>query len=154
MSERIICTYFLAERRYALKKLSSEATAKKKSEQVEEPKEETAQMEDQPQVQEATELAISESHLSIADRFFYDEHNYEKAAAEYGLAMNEEKDETLKLKANYMMAECYVKLGKYKEAKAIFNKMATEFGKHYLGASAKRRLEHLSDYLVIDEEGE
>ncbi|MGB9596360.1 MAG: tetratricopeptide repeat protein [Candidatus Poribacteria bacterium] len=137
-----------------MKKSSSDGTAKKKLEPIEEPKEDATQKEVQNQVQETTELAISETHLSIADSFFYDKHDYEKAIAEYSLAINEEKDENLKLKANYMMAECYVKLGKYKEAKAIFEKMATDFGKHFLGASAKRRLAHLSDYLVIDEEGE
>ncbi len=126
-------------------------TAKKKSEQVEKSKEEISQNGGQTQVQETTELAISESHLSIADRFFYDDCDYAKAVTEYSLAINEEKDETLKLKAKYMMAECYVKLGKYKEAKAIFEKMANDFSKHYLGASAKRRLAHLSDYLVIDD---
>jgi len=132
-----------------LKKSSSDETAKKKSEPKEESKEEVTQEETQAKI--TGELAILETHLSIADRFYYDEHNYEKAIEEYNLAINEEKDETLKLKANYMMAECHIKLGKYKEAKEILEKMATDFGKHYLGASAKRRLKHLSDYLVIDD---
>jgi TolA-binding protein len=141
------------ERRYALKKSSSDGTAKKKSEPNEETTQESTEevIEEEPQDQNISELVVIETHLSIGDRLFHEEHDYIKATEEYTLAIADSDDETIKLKANYMMAECYAKMEKYKEAKEIFEIIAADSNQHYLRASAKRRLEHLSDYLVVDE---
>jgi tetratricopeptide (TPR) repeat protein len=139
-----------------LKKSSSDETTNDKPE----PKEEVTQevtledtqevSQEEPQDQNIRELVVLETHLSIGDRFFHEEHDYIKAIEEYTLAIDESDDETIKLKANYMMAECYAKMEKYKEAKEIFESIAVDSQQHYLRASAKRRLEHLSDYLVVD----
>ena len=138
-----------------MKKSSSDGTDKKKSEPKTEPNEEATQevnevIQEEPQDQNISELVVLETHLSIGDKFFYEEHDYIKAIEEYKLAIDGSDDENIKLKAHYMMAECYAKIEKYKEAKEIFENIAANFGQHYLRASAKRRLEHLSDYLVVD----
>jgi tetratricopeptide (TPR) repeat protein len=136
-----------------LKKSNSDEIVNEKPEeevtqQVLEATQEVAQ--EEPQDQNISKFVVLETHLFIGDRFFHEEHDYIKAIEEYALAIDESDDETIKLKASYMMAECYTKMEKYKEAKEIFESIAADSQQHYLKASAKRRLEHLSDYLVVD----
>ncbi len=94
------------------------------------------------------ELVSTESHFSAGDRFFYEDRDYEQALEEYRQAAEEESDELLRLRARYWMAECYVKMQKIEEAMDIFEALAEEHGNHYLGDSAGRRINALTEHVV------
>jgi TolA-binding protein len=94
------------------------------------------------------EAVGTESHFSLGNKFFYEERDYEKAIEEYRKAAAEESDELIRLKARYWMAECHVKTGKTEEAMNIFKTIADEHGYHYLGDSARRRGNALTEYIV------
>jgi TolA-binding protein len=98
--------------------------------------------------EKAPEVISAESHLSLANKLYYDDRNYEEAINEYKKAVKEETDELIKLKARYWMAESHVKLEEKKKAMKLFKSIAEEYEGHYLGDSAKRRLSALTDYIV------
>lgn len=98
--------------------------------------------------EEKPQIVSTESHLSQGNRFYYEERDYEKAAEEYRLATEEETDELLRLKARYWMAESLVKAGKVEEAIDAFKALAEEHKGHYLGDSARRRVEALTEYIA------
>jgi len=98
------------------------------------------------------ELSDLKTHLYLGNNFYYEEKNYDKAIEEYKQVLEEEKDELILIKATYFMAESYVKLGKFGDAKKLFQTLAVNYKQHYLNDSAKKRLEHLSDYLVSENE--
>ena len=95
-----------------------------------------------------TEIVSTESHFSLGNKFFYEDRDYEQAIEEYRQAAKEESDELIRLKARYWMAESYVKIQKTEEAMNIFKAIAEEHGGHYLGDSARRRVEALTEYIV------
>ena len=99
---------------------------------------------------ESPELLTLETHLYLGNNLYYEEHNFEKAIEEYEKAVEEEKDELIWMKATYLMAECFVKLEKFREAKELFQSLAVNHKEHYLKDSARKRLEHLADYLVSE----
>lgn len=107
--------------------------------------------EETDETKEEAELSDLETNFSLGNKHYYEEHNYEKAIEKYKQALEEEKDELIRVKITYMMAECYVKIGKLKEAKELFQTLAVDYKQHYLNDSARRRLEHLTDYLVGEE---
>lgn len=115
-------------------------------------KDESDEMENINPDNKGNELSILESHHSIANRLFYEEHNYEKAIEEYEKALEGETDELIRAKMIYLMAESYVKLGKQKKALEYFQKLAVNYRQHYLYDSARKRVEHINDYLVEKEE--
>ena len=92
--------------------------------------------------------ASAESHFFSGNNLFYKEQNYERAIEEYLIAEKEESDKLTRLKARYLLAESYVKVGKIEEAVSMFKKVAKESKSHYLGDSAKRRVTALADYIV------
>jgi TolA-binding protein len=94
------------------------------------------------------EVISTESHLSLGNKLFYEDRDYEQAIEEYDKSVKAAKDEEIKLKARYWMAESHVKLGKIDEAKNIFGNIAEEHGDHYLGDSARKRLAALEEYIV------
>ena len=94
------------------------------------------------------EVISTESHFSLGSKFFYEERDYQKAIEEYRQAAEEESDELIKLKGLYWMAESYVKIGNTEEAIEILKAVAEEYEGHYLGDSARRRLEALTEYLA------
>jgi TolA-binding protein len=94
------------------------------------------------------ELVTTESHFSSGNRFFYEDRDYKQALEEYKQAAEEESDELLGLKERYWMAECYVKMQKIEEAMDIFRTLAEEHGDHYLGDSAGRRFNALTEHVV------
>lgn len=89
------------------------------------------------------QTVVLQSPLSLGDKAFYDEHDYAKAVEGYRTAIETAKDEYIKMKATYMMAESYVKLGQIEEAIKTFELLAKDHKAHYLKASAKRRIESL-----------
>jgi len=91
-------------------------------------------------------LSVDESHFFLGNRFYYENHDYVKAVAEYKQAAEEEKDELIRLKATYMLAESYVKMGKIEDARSTFETIAKDYKEHYLKDSARRRAEKLSEY--------
>lgn len=100
--------------------------------------------------EEGHKLPGSESHFFMGNKFFYEERDYEKAIQEYKQASEEETDESIRLKAIYLMAESHVKIGKIEDAINIFKTIADGYKEHYLKDSARRRIEKLSEYLTLD----
>lgn len=94
------------------------------------------------------ELVSTESHFSSGNRFFYEDRDYKQALEEYKQAAKEESDKLYRLRARYWMAECYVKVQKIEEAMDIFKALAKEHGDHYLGDSARRRIDALTEHIV------
>jgi len=105
-----------------------------------------------PEENEESELSTLETHFYLGNKFYYEELNFEKAIEEYKKTIEEEKEEIIWLKATYLMAESFVKLEQFKEAKELFQSLAVNHKQHYLRDSARRRLEHLSKYLVSENE--
>ncbi len=95
--------------------------------------------------EEDHEIISTESHFFLGNKCFYEERDYEKAIEEYRQAAKEEKNELIRLKACYWMAEAYVKIGKLEEAMSIFGQLAKQHGGSYLGDSARRRAESLAE---------
>jgi tetratricopeptide (TPR) repeat protein len=124
---------------------------KKASNEIEEIKPED-QEEDDDDDDNDDGLSILESHHSKGNRFYYEEHEYKNAIEEYEKALKEEKDELIKAKIIYQIAESYVKLGNHKKARELFQSLAQKYKEHHIYDSAKKRLEHLGDYLVEKEE--
>ncbi len=98
--------------------------------------------------EEKPETIDAESHFFLANNLYYNDRNYQEAAEEYKRAAKEESDELISLKARYWMAESYVKIEKPKEAMKIFKAIAAKHKNHYLGNSARRRVEVLTDYIA------
>lgn len=94
------------------------------------------------------EATSTESHFFLANKLYYDDRNYQEAVEEYRQAAAEESDKLIRLKARYWMAESCVKIEKKEEALEIFKAIAEEHGNHYLGDSARRRMEALTNYIV------
>lgn len=94
------------------------------------------------------EVVSTESHFSLGSKFFYEDRDYERAIEEYRQSVKEKSDELIWLKARYWMAESYVKTGNIEEALNIFKALAEEHEDHYLGDSARRRMETLTEYIV------
>lgn len=94
------------------------------------------------------EVVSTESHFSLGNKLFYEDRDYQQSIEEYRQAADKESDELIRLKARYWMAESYVKIGNVEEAMNIFKALAEEHGNHYLGDSAKRRMEALTEYIV------
>jgi thioredoxin-like negative regulator of GroEL len=109
---------------------------------------ETAELNPNPQ---ENELSALESHYSRGNRLFYEEHDYENAIEIYEKALEEENDELIRTKITYLMAESYVKQGKLKKARELFQTLADNYKQHYLNDSARKRIEHLNQYLVEKE---
>jgi tetratricopeptide (TPR) repeat protein len=106
----------------------------------------------EPETDKESGFSTLVTHLALGNNLYYEEHNFEKAIEEYEQAINEEKDELIWMKATYLMAECFVKLEKFREAKELFQSLAINHKEHYLKDSARKRLEHLADYLVSEKE--
>ncbi len=98
--------------------------------------------------EEKPDLVSTESHFSLGSKFFHEDRDYEQAIVEYQESVDKGQDELIRLKARYWMAESYVKLGKIDEAKVIFGAIMKKHGGHYLGDSARRRMEVLAEYIV------
>jgi tetratricopeptide (TPR) repeat protein len=107
--------------------------------------------EETDETKDETELSDLETNFSLGNKYYYEEHNYEKAIEKYEQALDEEDDELTRVKITYMMAESHVKIGKFREAKELFKTLALDYKQHYLNDSARKRLEHLADYLVDEE---
>ncbi|MBD3182683.1 tetratricopeptide repeat protein [Candidatus Poribacteria bacterium] len=89
-----------------------------------------------------------DSHFFKANNLYYEEQDYEGALEEYQKAAEEESDELIKLKSLYWMGECYLRLLNLEEAKGVFSKIAKEYPTHYIGDSARRRLNSLENFVV------
>jgi TolA-binding protein len=94
------------------------------------------------------EVVSTESHFFLGSKSFYEDRDYEQAIEEYRQAAKKESDELIRLRARYWMAESHVKIGNVKEAMNILKKLAEERQGHYLGDSARRRMEALTEYIV------
>ena len=94
------------------------------------------------------ETISTESHFFLGDKFYFEDRDYKRAVEEYQKAIKKELDELIKLKASYWAAESYVKIGELKKAISLFKKITKKHGGHYLGDSARRRVEILQDYIV------
>lgn len=94
------------------------------------------------------EVVSTESHFALGNRFFFEDHDYEQAVEEYQKSIKEGKDELIVIKAQYWMAESYVKLGKIDEARNILKEITQKHRSHYLGDSARKRVNALEDYIV------
>lgn len=119
----------------------------KRSEAVEKTDPDESDQEDTT-VDAETALVGMESHFQAGNRLYFEECDYEGAIKEYGQAAKEETDEEIRLKAQYWMAESYVKLMQIESAIKAFRKLADEHGTHYLGASAERRIQALNYFVV------
>lgn len=117
----------------------------KRSQVVEEPPlDETVEIEP---VEEELEVINVESHFFVGNRLFHQEREYEQAIAEYRQAAKEKTDKLTKFKARYWMAESHVKIGEIKKAMTILKKLSKDCANTYLGDSAKRRIESLTEYM-------
>ncbi len=96
-----------------------------------------------------SDLSIPQTHFSLGNQAFYDEHDYSKAIEEFKQAIKEEGDELRHLKAVYMLGESYAKLGKLKDAIKTFETISKNYQKHYLRDSARRRIQRLTEILAI-----
>ena len=110
-----------------------------------EPVDETVEVD--TMVEKEAEMASTESHFSLGNKLFYEDRDYKQALEEYRQAAEEESDELIQLKARYLMAECYAKTRNLEEAMKIFKAIAEKHESHYLGDSAMRRTEALSEYM-------
>ncbi|HEX30590.1 TPA: tetratricopeptide repeat protein [Candidatus Poribacteria bacterium] len=81
--------------------------------------------------------------LYSADRYYYDEKDYHKAAEAYSRLAEELDDPDLKLRARYMYAESLVKLKRVDEAIEAFEELANSGRDGYLVESARRRAQAL-----------
>lgn len=107
--------------------------------------------EDEDEEEEESEersLASMESHFYQGNKFYFEDQDYVKAIDEYAKAVKEDSGELIKLKARYWLAESYLKLQRLDRAREVFKTLVESHGKHYLGSSARRRLEVLEDYIV------
>ncbi|MGQ9608839.1 MAG: tetratricopeptide repeat protein [bacterium] len=95
------------------------------------------------------DLSIRQTHFSLGNQAFYNEHDYIKAIEEYKQAVKEETDELIHLKAIYMLGESYAKLGNLKDAIKTFETISKNYQKHYLRDSARRRIQRLTEILSI-----
>lgn len=93
-------------------------------------------------------VVSTESHFSLGNKLFHEDQDYKQAIEEYSRAAKEESEGLIRLKARYWMAESYAKIGKQEEATNIFKAIAEEHGGHYLGDSARRRIDALMEYIV------
>jgi len=91
-----------------------------------------------------------EDELSIANRYYYDERDFVKAAEAYAKVMETVDDPIVKLRAMYMRAECLVKQKKIREGIEAFEEVAAQEIDHYLVESAKRRAKALREYYEIE----
>lgn len=98
---------------------------------------------------DVSDLSIPQTHFSLGNQAFYNEHDYLKAVEEYKQAVKEETDELIHLKAIYMLGESYAKLGKLKDAIKTFETISKDYQKHYLRDSARRRIQRLTEILSI-----
>jgi tetratricopeptide (TPR) repeat protein len=85
----------------------------------------------------------------MANRFYYEEQNYDEAIKTYQAAIAEESDELIVAKSLYYMAESYVKLKKLSEAISVFEDLVGRLPGHYLVASAKRRIDVLKEDMKL-----
>ena len=104
--------------------------------------------EDDDEESEEQSLASMESHFYQGNKFYFEDQDFNRAVSEYIKAIENDSDESIKLKARYWLAESYVKLQKIDKAKKIFKVLAEGYRQHYLGGSAGRRLKELEDYIV------
>lgn len=119
----------------------------KRSKAVKPPPEETP---DTDTVEEKKVAVVStESYFSIGSKFFHEDRDYKQAIEKYQQASEQEQDELIRLKARYWMAESYVKIGEIEEAMGIFRALAEEHKSHYLGDSARRRAEALTEHIAL-----
>ena len=72
----------------------------------------------------------------MANRFYYNEQNYDEAIKMYKAAMAEESDELILAKSLYYMSESYVKLKELSEAISVFEDLIGRLPGHYLAANA------------------
>jgi TolA-binding protein len=93
-------------------------------------------------------LVKMESHFYKGNKLYFEEKNYVQAIEEFKKSITEDSDELNRLKARYWLAEAYVKTLKINEAMDIFKSLANEHKKHYLGNSARRRMEALKDFIL------
>ncbi|MBM3239112.1 tetratricopeptide repeat protein [Candidatus Poribacteria bacterium] len=89
------------------------------------------------------------TNFYMANRFYYEEQNYDEAIKMYQAAITEESDELIVAKSLYYMAESYIKLKKLSEAIAVFEDLAGRLPGHYLVASAKRRIDILKEDMKL-----
>lgn len=120
-------------------------------------KEESTEVKPEPEEEKSEEivekkgndLSIRQTHFSLGNKAFYNEHDYIKAIEEYKQAAKEEVDELSHLKAIYMLGESYAKLGNLKDAIKTFETISKNYQKHYLRDSARRRIQRLTEILSI-----
>jgi len=89
------------------------------------------------------------ANFYMANRFYYEEQNYDEAIKMYKAVIAEKADESIVAKSLYYMAESYVKLKKLDEAIAVFEDLVKRLPNHYLTASAKRRIDVLKEDLKL-----
>ncbi len=140
LAEKFGITKNAVQKKLARMELKRSETAK------EEPPEEKPKAE--AEEEKKGDLVSAESHFSTGNRLFYEERDYKQALEEYKQAAEEESDELLRLRARYWMAECYVKMQKIDEAIDIFKALAEKYGDHYLGDSAGRRINALTEHVA------
>lgn len=95
------------------------------------------------EVEEEAEEEEVRGGLYLADKYYYDEKDYHKAAEAYSELIEELDDPDLRLRAQYMYAESLVKLKRLDEAIEAFEKLANSGKDSYLVESAKRRAQAL-----------
>ncbi len=138
-----------------MRKTVKEESADIKSEEVKSETEEKKDIQETKSEEEVekkvTDLSIPQTHFSLGNQAFYDEHDYLKAIEEYKQAVKEETDELIHLKAVYMLGESYAKLGRLKDAIKTFETISKDYQKHYLRDSARRRIQRLTEILSIKE---
>ena len=89
------------------------------------------------------------ANFYMANRFYYEEQNYDEAIKMYKAVIAEKSDESIVAKSLYYMAESYVKLKKLDEAISVFEDLAKRLPNHYLASSAKRRIDVLKEDLKL-----
>jgi len=101
--------------------------------------------EEAKEIEEVKEIEEEETRggIYLADRYYYDEKDYRKAAKAYSEAIEELDDPDLKLRAQYMYAESLVKLKRLDEAIEAFERLANSGKDSYLVESARRRVQAL-----------
>ena len=113
----------------------------------EEEKEIEAEVIEEEEAREIEEIEEEEEEirggLYSADRYYYDEKDYHKAAEAYSRLAEELDDPDRKLRARYMYAESLVKLKRLDEAIEAFEELANSDRDGYLVESARRRAQAL-----------
>ena len=91
----------------------------------------------------------------LAYQAYHDERDYEEAIQKFQAAIEYERahpgplgkyDVDVIAKSNYWMGESYVKIEAFDKAIEVLEALVSNFGVHYLGLAAQRRIEALKGH--------